>query len=266
MTTEKVTIKNRLGLNLMVQIDARGDATKLAFVAHGQKGSKDQPHITAFAEAFLKNDYRVVRFDGTHAAGESDGDVIDVTYDSYVHDLEDVIDWARQQKWFQSPFALCGHSMGAQSTAWYAEHHPDEISLLAPMAPVINYSLHITTMPPDEVIAWKDRGYSESASKSRPGVVFKIGWQCEESLKRFDLLPGASNLTMPILNIVGEKDQPCPVAHQKIFMDAAASSSKQLVVMPGLEHSYRTYTTDEYDGDQLQQVTSSISDWLKDHA
>ena len=118
---DKVTIKNRHGLKLVIGVDAPKDPKGLVFIAHGQGGSMAQVHIQAFGQAFFENDYRVVYFDATHSLGESEGDIIDVTYNNYVEDLEDVINWARTQDWYQQPFALCGQSMGAQSTAWYAE-------------------------------------------------------------------------------------------------------------------------------------------------
>jgi len=155
---QRLAIKNRHGLKLVIQVDEPAEPKHLVFIAHGQGGFIEQVHITAFAEAFLANNYRVVRFDATHAIGASGGDLEDVTYDSYIEDLEDVINWARAQDWFQQPFALCGHSMGAQSTAWYAEHHPEEISLLAPIAPTINFDLWMKTIAPDYVSKWQQLG------------------------------------------------------------------------------------------------------------
>jgi len=258
---EKYTIKNRKGLRLAIQIDVPEQPTRLVFIAHGQKGSLKQKHIQAFTDAFIENGFRVVRFDATHALGESEGDVQAVTYDTYISDLEDVIDWARTQYWFTVPFALCGHSMGAQSTAWYAEQHPEEISLLASMAPTINHDLWSSTRTHEELSTWKNLGYQESISRST-GKSVRVGWQVNESLKKFDILAGANRLTMPVLNIVGEFDQPCPLKNQKIFMDAVASPNKTLVMLPGLEHSYRDEATQEY-SDNLDKVTKIIDDWLK---
>jgi len=261
----KQTITNRAGLKIVMVIESQDDtADKLAFVAHGQKGSKDQPHIQAFARAFLDNGYIVVRFDATHSVGESEGDLFDVTYDTYISDLEDVIEWARTQDWFKQPFALSGHSMGAQSTAWYAEHHPEEVSLLATMAPVINYELLSSTMDPNEFELYKQRGYKESPSSSRPGVVHKIGWAFQESLKKFDLLPLAHNLTMPVLDIVGSQDEPCPPAHQELLMQKIPGE-KELIVVDGLQHSYRNAKTDQID-DGLAKVETEMTTWVRKHS
>lgn len=261
MKTEKLEIKNRRGLKLVIQVDTPQPAKRLVFIAHGQGGFKEQVHIQAFAEAFLENNFRVVRFDATHALGESDGDIFDVTYDSYIEDLEDVINWARAQEWSQQPFALCGQSMGAQSTAWYAEHHPEAVSLLAPIAPPVNFDLWVETLDEQVRKDWQEKGYKLEASRSKPGVAKKIGWGVSESLKKFDLLPMANKLTMPVFFMAGEFDQPCPYENQKILFDIIPSANKLLIKITGAEHSFRNNGTKEF-GDEIHQATRALSDWL----
>src|SRR5581483_9228814 len=134
MKPERLSIKNRHGLKLVIQVDVPKHPVSLAFIAHGQGGFIEQKHIQAFTEAFLENDFRVVRFDATNSIGESGGKMENVTTTNYIEDLEDVINWARKQPWFQAPFALAGHSMGGMSTALYAESHPDEVLCLAPIS------------------------------------------------------------------------------------------------------------------------------------
>jgi pimeloyl-ACP methyl ester carboxylesterase len=262
---EKHTIINRNGLKLVLLVEAKDEsAHKLAFVAHGQKGSKNQPHIEAFARAFLENDYIVVRFDATHSVGESEGALYDVTYNSYISDLEDVIEWSRMQPWFKEPFALCGHSMGAQSTTWYAEHHPESVSLLAAMAPVVNYDMLSSTMDSEAFERYKQLGYKEVPSSSQPGVIHRIGWKCQESLKKYDILPLANQLTMPVLDIVGSNDTPCPPAHQEIFMNAIAGDTT-LMVIDGLQHSYRNAQTDKVD-DGMSKIETALRQWIEQNS
>jgi len=263
MNTERFSIKNRHGLKLVLQVDTLDNPKNLVFMSPGQGGFIEQKHIETFAQVFLENNFRVVRFDPTHSIGESEGDMIDVTYDSYIEDLEDVINWARQQSWFQQPFTLCGHSMGAQSTCWYSEQHPDEVFCVAAMAPTINYDLYIKTINEEEKRGWQDKGYKEMYSRSKPGVIKRIGWSVNESLKKYDLLPLANKLTMPVLDVVGEFDHPCPVKHQQTFMDAVASKHKKLVVIPGADHNYRDNDSHEYD-EKLTKAKEALSSWLHD--
>lgn len=261
MKTERSEIKNQRGLKLVIQLDTPDNPKNLVFIEPGQSGTIDQVHIAAFAEAFLENGFRTVRFDPTNSLGESGGNLINVTYDNYVEDFEDVINWAREQDWFQQPYAVCGHSMGAQAAAWIAEQHPEEILLAAPMAPVVNYELYETTLDPDEKKQWQEKGYQESTSKSKPGVPKKVGWGVVESLKKYDIVANAHKLTMPVINAVGDKDLPCPLKHQQVFMDAVASPNKKLVVIPGAQHSYRNAESDEY-GNEVHEMKQALSSWL----
>lgn len=259
----KAYVQNRHGMMISIQVEDVEKPKGLAFIMHGFKGFKEQPHIRLFAEAFAENGFRVVTFDATNALGESDGQVVDATYGNYISDLEDVIDWARDQEWFMQPFALGGHSMGAQTVSWFAEHHPSEVSLLAPMAPPVNYDLHVyNDRNATRALELKERGYIIEKSVSKPGVEVKVSWNTTESMKEFDIVPLACNLTMPVLDIVGELDQPCPVSSQKEFFAAIANDDKMLVVMPGLDHNYRNVEKGGYD-ETFPRIKVIISEWLR---
>src|SRR5579862_8958087 len=223
MKTERFEIKNRHGLKLVIQVDTPDDPTNLVFIAHGRGGAMVQVHIQAFGQAFLEHDFRVVFFDSTNSLGQSGGDMLNLTYDTYVADLEDVIGWAKQQSWFQTPFSLCGQSMGAQAVAWYAEHHPEEIEYLAPIAPVVNFELWSKTMSPDYLEKWQKQGFVAEPSRTFPGVIGRTGWGLVESQKMYDLLPLADKLTMPVFFMAGEFDQPCPYENQIILYDKIPS-------------------------------------------
>ncbi|HET9721596.1 MAG TPA: alpha/beta fold hydrolase [Candidatus Saccharimonadales bacterium] len=257
-----MTIKNRQGLKLVIQVDTPNNPQKLVFIMHGLGGFMRQMHIEGYAEIFLKNDFRVVRFDATNSIGDSEGDMMNVSYDNYVADLEDVISWARQQSWFKEPFSLCGHSMGAQTTTWYAENHPAQIKYLAPFAPPVNYELWSSTFEPGQFEAWKEKGYREERSRSKPGVIGRTGWGFTESIKKYDLLPAADKLTMPVLFMAGESDKPCPIKNQEILFEKIPSQNKKFVKITGAEHSLRNNQTQEY-GRELQEAKTALDDWLK---
>lgn len=262
MKNSRHAIKNRQDLKLVVQIDTPDNPKDLVFITHGQGGFIEQKHIEAFAQAFLENNFRVVRFDATHALGESDGDMIDVTYTSYIEDLEDVIVWTHSHSWFQLPFALCGQSMGAQSVTWYAQMHPEEIKFLVPIAPPINYDLYIKTLEPDYKKDWQERGYQEVTSRSKPGLIKKVGWGVNEDLKNYDLLPKANKLTMPVLFMAGEFDKPSPYENQKALFDAIPSKHKNFIIIKDAEHSFRNSETDEY-GQELEEARLALSNWIR---
>jgi pimeloyl-ACP methyl ester carboxylesterase len=258
---QKIVIKNRHGLKLVIQVDTPDNPINLVFIAHGQAGFIEQKHIQVFADAFLENNFRVVRFDATHAMGESGGDIQDVTFTGYIEDLEDVINWARKQVWFQRPFALCGHSMGGLSTGYYAEVHPDEILCAAPLSACINHNLYSQTLDKDYLKQWQERGFIEKESRSKPGTTFRVGWQAVEDIKNYDLLKHADKLTMPILLMAGSEDTSTPFEQQKILFDKIPGNNKQLIKIEGVEHSFRS--GDVYEQEKLDEVKQAISEWLR---
>ncbi len=262
MPAEKFLIRNRHGLKLVIEVNTPDDPKQIVFIAHGQNGFKEQAHIQAFADAFLENNYIVLRFDATNSLGESEGDTMDVTYTSYLEDLEDVIDWAKTQDWYKEPFVLCGHSMGAQSTVWYAEQNPEKVLALAAMAPTINHQLYYPTIDPEERKLWQEQGYIEKESRSKPGVIARVGWGVVEDLKKYDILKQANKLRMPILDIVGEKDWPCPPKHQRQFAKAVGGNNFKLVVLPELDHNYRKGGVASEES--MRNVKSILSEWLND--
>jgi pimeloyl-ACP methyl ester carboxylesterase len=72
----------------------------------------------------LAKGYSILRYDG-RGNGLSDWEVEDVSFESWVHDLETVVDAAGLEK-----FALMGHSQGGAVAIAYAVRHPERVSHL----------------------------------------------------------------------------------------------------------------------------------------
>ncbi len=236
---EGLLIKNRKNQNIAVLLDEAKNADGLVFIMHGLGGFKEQPHIETFANAFKEKGFTVVRFDATNSIGKSDGNLIDATLTNYYEDLEDVIKWAETQNWYQEPFVLVGHSLGGISTALFAQKYPEKIKALAPISTVVSGLL--TEQAPDFLeIAdeWKKKGIREWESSSRPGVMKRLKWSHVEDRRKYDLLPNADKLTMPVLLIVGEKDDTTPLGHQKILFNKLPGK-KELHVIKGAEHTFK---------------------------
>ena len=235
---EKLKIKNRKGQNIVIVIEKPKNPKGLAIVIHGLSGNKEQPHIVTFAEAFKEKNYTVVRFDTTNTFGESDGKYEDATVTNYFEDLEDVINWAKSQSWYMEPFCLAGHSLGGISIILYAKKRPEEIKGLAPISTVISGKLSLETYKYRKLLnQWKKTGWREEKSTSVPGRIKKLPWSHMVDRLKYDVLAEAYRLTMPVLLIVGDKDDGTPYEHQKLLYDKLPGK-KELHIIKNAPHTF----------------------------
>ena len=254
---EKITIKNRKNQKIVALVEEAENQKGFAFVMHGLSGFKEQPHIQVMAEAFKENDYTVVRFDTTNTLGESDGNIEDATTTNYYEDLEDVINWVKDQKWYQEPFCLAGHSLGSICIALYAEKYPEKVKGLAPISTVISGKLsdeaHMA-FEPKEYKEWERTGWIERKSYSRPGVVYRLKWSQNIDRQKYNLLDNVQKLTMPVLLIVGDKDTGTPPKDQKILFDALPGP-KEMHIIKGAPHTFR-------EREHLAEVKQILNQWI----
>lgn len=250
---EKITIKNRKGQNIVVLVEKVKNSKGLAFIMHGLGGFKEQAHIETMADAFKEKGFTAVRFDTTNTFGESDGDYQDATTTNYYEDLEDVIDWAQEQNWYQEPFILVGHSLGGICSALYAQKHPKKVRAIAPISTVVSGALILET-DREEIKKWQKTGWRVAESKSKPGVIKKLPWSHIEDRLKYDLMPNVGKLTMPVLLIVGELDDSTPPEHQKILY-SALPGKKELHIIKGAKHTFR-------EKKHLEEIRRIFLNWI----
>lgn len=231
-------IPNRKGQRIAVITEAVDHSRGLVFVMHGLGGFKEQPHIETMAQAFREKGFSVVRFDATNSFGESDGNYEDATTTNYYQDLEDVLMWSKKQTWFQMPFILVGHSLGAMSVMLYAEKFPEQVQALAPISAVASGELSFEAHSPEMLAEWERTGWRITESVSRPGTVKKLKWSHMEDRLKYSVLEKIDQLTMPVLLIVGEFDSSTPLEHQELIYDALPGE-KELHIIEDAEHTFR---------------------------
>lgn len=238
--TMKTFIKNRDGNKVAVVVEESTSPGKLAFVMHGLGGKKDQGHIRAMADAFLENGYTVVSWDAVHTFGESEGgDYEDATITNYYADLEDVIAWASKQDWYKEPFVLCGHSLGGISVALFAEKHPEKVKALAPISTVVSGELSMKTKA-DDLESWKRDGIR--VTMSFDGKIEKrLKWSHMEDRLKYNLLDQVDKLKMPVLMVVGEKDDPTPPEHQQVLYDKLPGKKEIHIIKRALHSFYEPH-------------------------
>lgn len=253
---QKQFINNRKGQRIVVLLEKADNTKGLAFVMHGLSGNKEQPHIITFAHAFREKGYTVVRFDTTNTFGESDGKYEDATVTNYLTDLEDVITWAKTQPWYIEPFCLAGHSLGGIAITLYAEKHPNEIKGLAPTSTVVSGML--SKQAEKYLNNWKDwekTGWRVEKSTTSPTGFKRLPWSHMVDRLRYDLLPDANKLTMPVLLIVGEKDPTTPYTHQKLLYDRITGKKEMHII----KNALHTFT----EPDHLAEITQIFQQWIE---
>ncbi len=252
---ERIEIRNRNDQKVVVLLEQPAESRGLAFVMHGLGGFKEQKHITAVAEALVEHGYTTVRFDTTNSIGESDGRYEDATTTNYYEDLEDVVAWAAGQPWYREPFLMAGHSLGAYSICRFAQKCPQKVAALIPLSPMVSGKLSVETNP-TEYEAWKKTGWRIVESISKPGVIKRLPWSHMEDRLKHDVLPEAAVLKMPVLLIVGSKDDATPPEQVRILYDALPGS-KRLQIIEGADHDFRK-------ADYLVEIRRIIAEWLTD--
>lgn len=254
--TEKVRIKNRDGKTIVVLVEIPIEKpTGLVFIMHGLGGFKEQVHLENGAKTFFGKGLAVVRFDTTHTFGESEGSYENANVTNYYEDLEDVIVWASHQEWYKEPFFLVGHSLGGMCTTLFAQKHPEKVRGLAPLASVISNKLKTESAHPEEIARWEKTGWKITPSESKPGLMKRLKWnQFADDLKKYDLLPEAYKLTMPVLLIVGSEDRSTPSDHQKILFDTLPGP-KEFHIIEGSPHTFR-------DPKHLAEIKTILEKWI----
>jgi pimeloyl-ACP methyl ester carboxylesterase len=224
---------------------------------HGLGGFKEQDHIRVMAEAFEEKGFTVIRFDTTNTLGESEGSYEHATTTNYYEDLEDVIHWAKTREWYREPFALVGHSLGAMCVTLFAEKHPEVVLALAPISPAVSGALRVEASDRNqagEIKKWKETGWRESESVSKPGFIKRLPWSHMVDGMKYVLIPEARNLVMPVLIIVGDHDDTTPPDHAKRLYDALPGMKEFHIIEDG-PHTFR-------DPRQLLEIKTLFLNWI----
>jgi len=233
----KEIIKNRKGENIVVLIDKKENQKGLSFVMHGYGHSKEQPHIQSMAQVFKKNDFTVIRFDTANSIGESGGKLEDATITKNYEDLEDVIEWSKDQNWYQEPFWLSGHSSGGFSVTFFAINHPKKTKAIAPISCFVSGELFIQTKDIQPVLEeWKKTGMRQWESSTKPGLIKKSKYDFVEDALEHNLLRDAYRIKCPVLMVVGDKDETTPLEHQEMLFNLL-ETEKEFHIINGLKHT-----------------------------
>jgi len=149
--------------------------------------------------------------------------------------------------------------MGGYAAARYAQDHPEEVALIAPISPVVSGALIAASeerQRPGHIANWKEKGVLESESRTSPGQIKRAPYAIHEERLNHDLLPNADKLTIPVFLLTGTDDGSCPPDHVQQLFDAIPHDNKVFEIVEDAPHTYRT------EGD-LGEVKKRLSSWLQ---
>lgn len=253
----KVSLRNRKHQRVVVLVDEPG-VKGTAVILHGLGCSKNEADVETVSRALRDEGYTAVRFDATNGVGESDGAFRKATASGYLSDLSDVVDWTCEQPWFREPLVLVGHDMGGMCAALYAAEHPTRVARLILLAPMVSGVLSYQTLEKtNNLSGWKRFGSMIWESQSRPGLIRRLDWAHMEDRLRYDLLPEAVHLRMPVLHVAHEKDKLTPVEHQEMLHQALPGSHKAWYILMNAHHRLRHES-------HFQKLYELIRLWLRE--
>lgn len=231
-----------------------GTENKLAVLMPGWLDSKDYLDITTVAEALNTIGFTAVRFEPI-GTWDSDGTIEDYSVTSYIKSVSDVINYMEEAN--GKPFDVVvsgGKSLGGLVSTIVASRDKRISGVLSLVAPL--------TLFRGTETAWEKNGVRHSKrdlpDKPDEYIDLSVPWSYAEKAQQYNVFDALKNLHVPILFVVGEKDEKFPPEVVKEAYDTA-SEPKRMVVIPGATHDYRKQ------GDEmLKKVTDEVLLFVKD--
>jgi alpha-beta hydrolase superfamily lysophospholipase len=199
-------------------------------------------------------------------------------FDEYLDDVDAIVARARSEK---LPLFVLGHSFGALVAPFYVLGHPGTVAGLVLTSPFWKLALAV---PPAKVLAGK------IASRIYPKLGLPSGlkgnevtrdpeiaaiydrdplnnknatarWFTETSTAQESLVTRASELTLPVLLLVGEADKIAAAPQARVVFDRIGSKDKTLRMLTGQYHEVLNEPKPT-----RQQTVAEIVEWLRAHA
>lgn len=238
----KEIIKNQENLDLVIKYKPNlANAKGLVFIEHGFTGHKDEPQIKIIGKTFANEGYSVVLFDVTNSTGESGNNTRGTRFSDYYNDLQDVITWAKKQKWYTEPFTLCGHSLGGLSVINYTANHPEQVKLLIPISPAVNGESMYNAMKElmgEKFTLWENGGSFTRHSKTT-GKSVEIPFSAISEIKKCNAQKLNPKIKCQTVLINGDQDTSTPLEETRNFYEQL-NCPKDLKIIKNCAHIIRS--------------------------
>jgi pimeloyl-ACP methyl ester carboxylesterase len=185
--------------------------------------------------------------------GDSDGPFEKITTSLAVHQAQAALDLVAARGYDR--IGLVGSSFGGLVAILTAAQRRD-ISCLALKCPVVDFAEELRlTFGPEELARWQATDTIQNIMGGPERVRLRYAFY-EDCLKQIAYEP-AEQITIPTLIVQGERDE-CVPLHQSRRLHDALRGPKRMDLLPGADHQFTR-------GEDFQQMTAAISDWLITH-
>lgn len=212
--------------------------TPCLIVCHGFAGTKigGSRRFIEFARYATKHNLSVFRFDFA-GSGDSEGDLVDLTLDSELDDLQAAINVVSKIEGIDpEKIGIVGHCMGAV-TAIRQSARDSRIYKSVAWAPFTDLAATMTRLIGEEALSILQEGdeadflYNEQLFRCGPNILNQNSLDMFEEILR---------VRQPLLVIHGTEDATVPLPEVEKLMDFAQATpgEKKLSVLKGAHHSF----------------------------
>ncbi|NJN11501.1 MAG: alpha/beta fold hydrolase [Richelia sp. RM1_1_1] len=238
---EAFVFKNRRGQNLAGVIHhGQGDKPRpCLIICHGFAGTKigGSRRFVEFARYAVKHDLSVFRFDFA-GSGDSDGDLVDLTLDRELEDLQAAIDLVTTiDAVDQYRIGLIGHCLGGV-TVIRESNRNSQIYKTVAWAPFTDLSGTILRLIGEDAFSILQEG--DEAEFLYHAELMQCGPEILKQSYELDMLKEVAQVKQPLLIIHGTEDVTVPLIEVKQLVEQAQMTSKKLnlQVIEGAHHSF----------------------------
>jgi uncharacterized protein len=240
MGLEAVVFQNSRGQDLVgVMHHAVGNGPHpCVVVCHGFAGTKigGSRRFVEFGRFAAENNLSVFRFDFA-GSGDSDGDLVDLTLENELDDLQAAITAVSAMSNVDpSRIGIVGHCMGAVTAIRAAARDPRIYRTVA-WAPFVNLEDTMRRLIGEDAVCILQEG--EEADFLYNNQLFQCGPAILETAKDLNMYKEIANVKHPLLVIHGTEDATVPLEEVKQLMTHAENMIEtRLEILEGAHHSF----------------------------
>jgi uncharacterized protein len=222
-----------------------------AVLLHGFTGDRMESHwiFVKCSRALARAGIATLRFD-FYGSGESEGEFVEMTFQSEVADALAAVDFLRRQRGINPRrIGLVGMSLGGAVAALIAQRARVQ-TLVMWSAPA-----HLAE------IAALARGSTRSIPGCTSAIDYnghRISTEMLKQINKVDPLRQIASFRQPTLLIHPEKDDYVPKVHADHYAAHVGAAIKEVVVIPGADHTFSSVVWE-------QEVIERTAKWLVTH-